>query len=39
MICTARFGASPGCNKAPDVPLGCDEGGDHQSDWCECSRP
>jgi len=36
LICTARFGGEPGCQKEPHNPLTCGENNGHQSDWCEC---
>jgi hypothetical protein len=39
MVCTAAFGASPGCNKEPQNPLSCAATNGHNSDWCECTYP
>ncbi len=39
LICTARYGGEPGCQKEPHNVLSCGEVNGHQSDWCECERP
>jgi hypothetical protein len=39
MVCTARFGGEPGCQKEPQNVLGCSDNNGHQSDWCECASP
>ena len=36
MVCTARFGGEPGCQKEPQNTLTCGESNGHTSDWCEC---
>lgn len=38
LVCTARFGGEPGCQKEPDYPIDCNENNDHLSDWCACGR-
>ena len=37
MVCAARFGGEPGCQKEADFDIGCGAANDHQSDWCECA--
>lgn len=39
MICTARFGAAPGCVKEANAPIPCGANNAHGSDWCECTLP
>ncbi len=39
MICTARFGGEPGCQKEPANIIPCEANNGHASDWCECSLP
>ena len=36
LVCTARYGGEPGCNKEPQNVIGCDEQNGHTSDWCVC---
>jgi len=36
LVCSARFGGAPGCQKEPANVLSCFEESDHDSDWCEC---
>lgn len=39
MICVARFGGEPGCQKESQNVLTCAEDNGHASDWCECEGP
>jgi len=39
LVCTARFGGEPGCQKEPENPLTCGEVNGHNSDWCDCGLP
>ncbi len=39
LVCTARYGGEPGCQKEPHNPLTCGESNGHDSDWCDCNRP
>ena len=39
LVCAARYGGEPGCQKEPHNPLTCGESNGHDSDWCDCSRP
>ena len=39
MVCVARFGGEPGCNKEPSVTIACGASNGHKSDWCECAFP
>ena len=39
LVCTARYGGEPGCQKEPHNPLTCGESNGHNSDWCDCERP
>lgn len=36
MVCTARLGGEPGCQKEPQNVLSCGVENEHLSDWCEC---
>jgi len=36
LICKARFGGEPGCNKEPQNVLQCGDNNGHTSDWCVC---
>ncbi|MCG3174849.1 MAG: hypothetical protein GMKNLPBB_03138 [Myxococcota bacterium] len=38
MVCTARFGGEPGCQKEPRNPIPCGASNGHLSDWCECQH-
>ena len=38
MICTARFGGEPGCQKET-TKFACNASNGHKSDWCECKLP
>jgi len=37
MICTARFGGEPNCQKEALSPIDCGASNGHASDWCECA--
>jgi hypothetical protein len=37
MVCTARFGAGPGCMREAGA-IACNASNGHLSDWCECAR-
>lgn len=39
MVCTARFGAGPGCSKETQNPFACGANNGHQSNWCDCAYP
>lgn len=39
MVCTARFGAGPGCSKEPQSPFPCNANNGHLSNWCDCAYP
>jgi len=39
MICVARFGGQPGCQKEPQTKIPCNAINTNQSDWCECASP
>ncbi len=39
MICTARFGGEPGCQKEPANVIPCEADNGHGSDWCVCGLP
>jgi hypothetical protein len=39
LVCTARYGGEPGCQKEPHNVLICNESNGHDSDWCECGLP
>ena len=39
MLCTARFGGEPGCQKEPTNPIACLAQNGNASDWCECAAP
>jgi hypothetical protein len=36
LVCLARYGGEPGCQKEPENPIDCDTSNGHQSDWCTC---
>jgi len=36
LVCIARYGGEPGCQKEPENVLDCFENNGHNSDWCEC---
>jgi hypothetical protein len=36
LVCVARYGGEPGCQKEPEYAIDCDEQNTHKSDWCEC---
>jgi len=36
MVCVARYGGEPGCQKEANYPIPCNESNTHLSDWCEC---
>ena len=36
LVCSARYGGEPGCQKEPASVLNCFDSNDHDSDWCEC---
>ncbi len=36
LVCSARYGGEPGCQKEPANVLNCFDSNGHASDWCEC---
>ncbi len=39
MVCVARFGGQPGCQREPENPQRCADDTGHASDWCTCAPP